>query len=298
MRIFVLGGTGTIGAAVVRELLGHGHEVTALARSEAAAARLTAAGAQVQRGDLRDPRAWVSRLPALDALVHAAATFAPDEEAVDRGLLDALLPALQARPHPMRLLYTGGSWLYGAGTSAASTEDTPFDPLAAFAWGVRHVQRVLGAAEQSPGLQALVIHPAMVFEAGGGVFRSFHEDARERRAVRVVGAESVCWPLVHAADLAALYRLALEHAPAGESYLGVAIESFPVGRIARAFARRFGTERLEPEIVSVEDAVSAQGEWARGYALSQRQSGAKARRDLGWAPHRLDPEAEIATLGA
>jgi nucleoside-diphosphate-sugar epimerase len=173
------------------------------------------------------------------------------------------------------------------------TEDSPFDPLPAFAWGAAHVRRVLCA----PGLHPIVIHPAMVFEGGAGVFQSFHDDARERRAVRVVGAESVGWPLVHAADLAVLYRLALEHAPAGQSYLGAAIESLAVGRIARAFARRYGTEHLAPEVVSVDDAAAALGEWARGYARSQRQSGAKARRDLGWTPRHTEPEAEIAALG-
>jgi nucleoside-diphosphate-sugar epimerase len=108
----------------------------------------------------------------------------------------------------------------------------------------------------------------------------------------------VRWPLVHSEDLAHLYALALERSRPGESYIGAAIDGFPVGRIARAFARRYGARHEAPEIVSA-DAIAAElGEWARGYALDQRLSGDKARRDLGWAPRHLDPEGEIARLAS
>jgi nucleoside-diphosphate-sugar epimerase len=94
-------------------------------------------------------------------------------------------------------------------------------------------------------------------------------------------------------DLATLYALALEQAPAGSSYIGASIGGFPVGRIARAFAKRFGNPDAAPQIVSTETIAAELGEWARGYALDQRLSGAKARRELGWAPKHLDPEDEI-----
>jgi nucleoside-diphosphate-sugar epimerase len=90
--------------------------------------------------------------------------------------------------------------------------------------------------------------------------------------------------------------LALERAPAGSSYIGASIEGLAVGRIARAFANRFRTRHQQPQIVS-SDAIAAElGEWARGYALDQQLSRAKARRELGWVPTHLDPEKEIARL--
>ena len=166
------------------------------------------------------------------------------------------------------------------------------DPLPAFAWGVRHSRRVLDSHDVVP----IVIHPAMVYEADGGVFARFHSDAIHRSAVRVVGSETVRWPLVHARDLATLYRLALERSAPRESYLGAAIDALAVGRIARAFARRFNTPSQEPDVITA-DAIAAElGEWARGYGLDQRQSGGKARRLLGWEPKHLDPEGEIAAL--
>ena len=72
-------------------------------------------------------------------------------------------------------------------------------------------------------------------------------------------------------------------------YIGAAIDGFAVGRIARAFARRFGTPRQNPRIIST-DAIAAElGEWARGYALDQRLSGEKARRELGYVPRPIEP---------
>jgi nucleoside-diphosphate-sugar epimerase len=106
----------------------------------------------------------------------------------------------------------------------------------------------------------------------------------------------VRWPLVHSEDLASLYALALEHAAAGSSYIGVSIEALAVGRIARAFAKRLGTRQHEPQIVSADAIVAELGEWARGYALDQRLCGAKARGELGWRPKHLDPEGKIARL--
>ncbi len=88
---------------------------------------------------------------------------------------------------------------------------------------------------------------------------------------------------------------AISTAP-GSSYIGAAVEGLAVGRIISAFARRFGTRRQMPDIISAEALAAELGAWARGYALDQRLSGAKARRDLGWRPKHLDPEGEIAQL--
>jgi nucleoside-diphosphate-sugar epimerase len=128
------------------------------------------------------------------------------------------------------------------------------------------------------------------------VFGRLARDAVESEAVRIVGSEQVRWPLVHSEDLAELYILALERAPARSSYIGAAIEALAIGRIARAFARRFNTRHPQTQIVSVEAIAAELGDWARGYGLDQQLSGAKARRDLGWRPQHLDPEREIARL--
>jgi nucleoside-diphosphate-sugar epimerase len=289
VRVFVLGGTGSIGAAVVRELVRRGHEVHGVTRSDVAAKKLVDAGATPVAGDIASPERWIGALPHIDAIVHAACDFGPAMGETDCRLLDILLPALAARPQKPRFLYTGGCWLFGATGGDVATEETAFHPLAAFAWMVPNLLRVLGA----PAIDGIVLHPAMVFEPTGGVFRRFAHDARERDAVRVVESETVRWPLVHREDLATLYALALERAPARSSYIGAAIEGLAVGRVARALAKRFGTPQQEPQLVSTDGIAAELGEWARGFALDQRLSGAKARRELGWMPKHLDPEAEI-----
>jgi nucleoside-diphosphate-sugar epimerase len=292
VRVFVLGGTGSIGSAIVCELVRRGHEVYGLARSDASAAKLAACGATPLPGDIALPERWVGTLPYINAMIHAACDFGAAMGEIDRRLLDLLLPRLAAQPKKPRFIYTGGCWLFGATGDEVATEETPFHPLAAFAWMVPNLRRVL----DTPGIDGIAIHPAMVYEACGGVFLRFARDARERDAVRVVESEAVRWPLVHSADLANLYALALENAPARSSYIGAAIEGLAVGRIARALAERFGTRHPEPQIISTGAIEAELGGWARGYALDQQLSGAKARRELGWTPKHLDPEREIALL--
>jgi nucleoside-diphosphate-sugar epimerase len=292
LRVFVLGGTGSIGSALVRELVARGHDVWGLARSEVSAVKLNGIGATPVAGDMARPERWAGRLPHVDAVVHAACDFNTEMAATDRHLLDVLLPSLAAQPKKARFVYTGGGWLFGATGGDVATEETPFHPLPAFAWMVPQLQRILEAAE----VDGIVIHPAMVYTPAGGVFVRFARDAIEGDAVRVVESEEVRWPLVHSEDLANLYALALEHAPARSSYIGAATEGLAVGRIARGFAKRFGMRRLEPEIIPAHAIAAELGAWAKGYALDQRLSGAKARRDLGWRPKHLDPEGEIALL--
>jgi nucleoside-diphosphate-sugar epimerase len=297
LRVFVIGGTGSIGAAVVRELVARGHEVLGLARSEASAAKLGEFGATALAGSIASPEpsspeSWLGKLAGIDAVIHAACDFSTDMGRIEGRLLDALLPALARQPNKPRFIYTGGGWLFGATADRIATEATPFCPLPAFAWMVPNLQRVLASAE----VDGIVIHPAMVYAPQAGVFHRFACEANAGEAVRVVESEAVRWPLVHSEDLATLYALALEGAPSGSSYIGAAIEGLAVGCIARAFARRFGARREAPLIVSADTIAAELGEWARGYTLDQRLSGEKARRDLGWRPKHLDPEAEIARL--
>jgi nucleoside-diphosphate-sugar epimerase len=292
VRVFVLGGTGSIGSPTVRELIKRGHHVSALARSDVSAAKLRGSGATPISGDIASPERWAPQLQHVDAVVHTACDFSTDMAAIDRRLLDVLLRSLAAQPTKPRFIYTGGCWLFGATGDSIATEQAPFRPLPAFAWMVPHLQRIL----EAPEVDGMVIHPAMVYAAGGGVFHRFARDAVEREAIRVVEGEDIRWPLVHSEDLANLYGLVLEGAPARSSYIGAAIEGLAIGRIARAFAERFATPRQTPQVIPA-DAVAAElGEWAKGYALDQRLSGAKAQADLGWSPKHLDPEREIARL--
>lgn len=275
MRVLVLGGTGTVGSAIVRALIAAGHEVAGLARSPAAAERLMAAGAEPVAGDLNAPRLWTDAvMDDLDAVVHAACTFADGMGAADDALMDALLPALAATGRRPTLIYTGGCWLWGPSQDREIAETTPFDPLPAFAWMVANAARTLGAQ----GIRGAVVHPAMVYADAAGPF------AGNEGPIRLVGSQSVLWPLVHADDLADLYRRVLEDAAFTGHVIGVADAGIPVGDLARRAARHRADRPVELLVVPEDRIAEERGEWARGFARSQRMSGTLARTRLGWSP--------------
>jgi nucleoside-diphosphate-sugar epimerase len=280
MHVFLLGGTGFIGRHILQRLVEAGHEVIGLARSEASAARLSSAGATPLLGDLRAAGEWADKLPPVDAVIHAAADFGDDMGEVETALLDTLLPVLGAMPKRPRFVYTGGCWLFGATGKQVATEDSPFDPLPAFGWMIDNMRRVL----EAPEVEGTVIHPAMVYSGEGGVFSSFMEAIREGGVVDVIGSTDVVWPLVHAEDLADLYVRVMEQARPGSVYNGSAIEGMSVQDIVSAVAQHMGTALPEVRATAVDEAAERLGEWARGYAISQRLSGDKARAELGWKP--------------
>ncbi len=125
MRVLVLGGTGSIGSAVVTTLLQRGHEVIALARSDESTRRLSRMSATVLPGDVRMPEQWIAAADDADAVIHAATDFGSDMAGMDQTLMDALLPRLSGNARGQLFLYTGGCWLYGATGDAIATESSP-----------------------------------------------------------------------------------------------------------------------------------------------------------------------------
>jgi nucleoside-diphosphate-sugar epimerase len=276
---------------VVHALISRRHEVLGLARSDTAADRLSSRGVQPVRGDIRWPDPWVRAAESVDAVIQVAGDFTTDADSVGRTLISALLRALQVRdggPRPT-YVYTGGCWLYGNTGDQVATEESPFDAPAEWAWSLDHLRMVLDA----PRVRGIVIHPAMVYERDGGVLAQFREDLARLGRVRIFGDESIRWPMVHRADIGELYALALERAPRGSSYNGAAVDSVTVGALARAMAHRAGMH-TNPLVRPIEEAVAELGDWARGYAIDQRMSGAKARRELLWSPTHTDPVADIS----
>lgn len=288
MNVLVLGPCGTIGTSVTAALLLRGHAVTGLVRSGDSARQLESSGGRPIRGDIRRPAEWAAIVDEVDAIINVAGDFTDDAGSIDRQLVDALLQRSGRDQHRRTMIWTGGCWLYGATGDRSATEETPFDPLPAFAWCVENLRLLLA----DPRIRGIAIHPAMVYERDGGVFSPFQRDLLERREIRIVGNARVRWPLVHRDDIGLLYALALERALPGSSYNGAAIESFPVATIASAMAKRFGVSGA-PLVRTAEDMAHEHGEWARGYALDQAMSGDKARRELGWHPTHRNPLADV-----
>jgi nucleoside-diphosphate-sugar epimerase len=291
VKVLILGGTGSIGASVVRALVARRHEVIGLARSDSAADSLRAQCARPVRGDIRRPEGWIDVATSVDAVIQVAGDFTADADCVGRNLLSALLLRLQSRNDgpPAAYIYTGGCWLYGNTGDRVATEESPFDAPAEWAWSIDHLRAVLDA----PRVRGIVIHPAMVYERDGGVLAMFRDDLSRFGRIRIFGHENVRWPMVHREDIGELYALALEQAPPGASYNGAAVDGIPVAALARAMARRAGIAST-PLVRQIEEAVAEVGEWVRGYAIDQRMSGEKARRELRWSPTHTDPIADIS----
>lgn len=278
-QVLVLGATGFIGSAVARELTAHGHHVTALSRSVMSDEKLEPLGVEPIRGDLRNHENWCAAVRGCDAIVQAAATFSDDMGDVDAGVLSAIEGVLGDRSERLRMVYTGGCWLYGATGDDIADESSPFNPIPSFAWMVRNARMLL----ESERFSTAVIHPAMVYDRDGGVFEDYLEAAKTGRPVEIWGTPDTRWPLVHRDDLACAYRLLVETPEAVGHFNASAETGVRTGEIASGIARHFGHE-CEFEILSVEEVVDKYGDWGEGPTLDQQMSSKRLPGELNWRP--------------
>ncbi len=284
MNVFVLGGTGTIGRAIVTELVGRSHRVFALSRSERSDEKLENLGALPRRGDLAAPEGWAAFAASCGAIIQVAATFADDMGDVDAEAIYAIRDAAADQPAPVRLIYTGGCWLYGETGDEVATEERAFDPLPAFAWMVSHAEELLAA----PSLSTAVVHPAMVYDGvDGGVFNRFISSARAGQPIEIWGSPQTRWPLIDSADLARAYCDLVQRADLVGHFNAVAEQGVAVGEIVQTISEVCGSTR-DPISVRVDEVIAEHGAWARGPALDQQMSGRKLQAATGWQPHVTD----------
>ncbi len=291
MDIFLTGGTGTIGASVLKRLIAYGHRVTALARSDAAEKVLRAAGADIVRGDLDEPADWVGDAVFCDTMVHTAATFDETMRAKERKLVLALRSATQDREIPFNLVYTGGIWLYPEAAGGPIPETTPFRPLPAFGY----MAETIRSLQATRTLAVSVIHPALVCSARRGPVAEMAERAAQGRPFVTRAEPKTLWPLVDAEDLANLYLKVVEAKRYRLMVVGCGIEGVSVERLVALVAETTG-KRLVMETLPPPPVVSPLADWQAGYALSQSFSHDRATRLIGWRPDNTSAEALVQKL--
>lgn len=291
MHVFVTGGAGTIGSAVVAELLGHGHTVLALARSAASARALTDAGAEPLHGDLADLdvlRAGAAKSDGVISLAFSREYGDPDSlargVAEEGAALSALGAELVGSDRPI-VTVSGTPWIPGR----PSTEADPLPTDGPVGGRGRSIAALLALAEQ--GVRATAVRmPRTVHNHGRGGFAGLLTDAARRTGVAgYPGDGTQRWPAVHALDAAVLFRLALESAPAGTAWHAVADEGDAVRDIAAVVGRR-----LDLPVRSVPEDTF--GPFGPIFALDQPASSAHTRDTLGWRPTHASLLDDLANL--
>lgn len=277
MRVLVTGASGGIGSAVVKELLAAGHHVIGLARSEASAATVSGLGAEPLRGDIADLDVLQKAAVDTDGIAYLA--FSHDFSDVGDAIADEAraIDALGAA-----LADTGKPLVLASGTPArpgsVSTEDDPFIADGPLAGRGRTGQAVVELAGR--GVRSAVVRlPRAVHDAGGryGLVGILIQLARQRGVSSFAGDGTQRWPAVHRDDAAALFRLALEQAPAGSVLHAVGDEGVPLRAIAEVIGRRLG--------VPVESApADTFGPLGQVFAVDQPSSSALTQRRFGWQP--------------
>jgi nucleoside-diphosphate-sugar epimerase len=277
MHVFVTGGTGTIGSAVVAELLAHDHTVLALARSDSSEQTLEDAGAEVLRGGLADLdvlRAGVAQSDGVISLAFSPNYHSPDGLAAaiteESAAIAALGEELIGSDRPI-VTVSGTPWVAGR----ASTEIDPLPLGGPVAGRARSVNALLDLA--SRGVRATAVRmPRTVHNQGKGGFAGLLTDqARQTGVAGYPGDGTQRWPAVHALDAAVLFRLALESAPAGTSWHAVADEGDKVADIAAVVGRR-----LDLPVEAVPEETF--GPFGPIFAIDQPASSAHTRGVLGW----------------
>jgi nucleoside-diphosphate-sugar epimerase len=279
MRVFVTGGTGLIGSAVVAELLAHDHTVLVLARSSASAAAAEAAGAESLRGGLADLEVVRAGAEQSDGVIHLAFSndFSSAEAlagavAEEGAAMAAIGQALVGSDRPF-VTVSGTPWVPGR----ASTEADPVPTDGPVGGRGRAVMGVLDLASQ--GVRSTAVRlPRTVHNNGNGGFAGLLTDIARRTGVSgYPGDGTQRWPAVHALDAAVLFRLALENAPAGSAWHAVDDEGDAVRDIAAVIGRRLGLPvRSVPE--------ETYGPLGPIFATDQPSSSARTRADLSWLP--------------
>ena len=282
MGVFVTGASGWIGFAVIAELLAEGHEVVGLARSDAAAERVAASGAEVLRGDIEDIDVLRAGTEQSDGVVHLAfrhdiAWSGQFDEAAasDRRAIELFGEVLAGSDRPLAI----ASGVAGLKPGGIATErDNPNDQVSPRAASER-----IALALAEHGVRSMSVRFAPTVHGAGdhGFIARIIDADRSHGAAGYVSNGENRWPAVHRSDAARLVRLGIERAPGGSVLHAVAEEGVPMREVAEAISRRY---ELPATAISSEEAGARFGFIGQFVGLDMPASSAITRQLLDWEP--------------
>ncbi|MFE4871599.1 SDR family oxidoreductase [Streptomyces sp. NPDC056682] len=285
MRIFVTGASGWLGSAVVPALFDAGHQVVGLARSDASAAALKAAGAEVVRGTVDDLTVLRDAAAASDGVIHLAfkhdIAFSGDFQGAaeaDRRAVDTFGDALAGTDRPFVL----ASGVIGLAPGRVATErDTPTIDGSPFSMRAATAQAAVALASRGVRSSVVRLSPTCHGDGDNGFMPMLVATARAKGVSGYLGDGSNRWPAVHRLDAARLFRLAVEKAPAGSVLHGVAEEGVTIRDVAEVIGRH-----LDVPVTSVAPEAAAEHfTWLSGLVgVDSPASSALTRELLDWQP--------------
>lgn len=290
MNVFVTGATGFIGSAVVTELLGAGHQVVGLARSDASAQKLTEMGADVQRGSLDDLDSLRKGAAACDGVIHTAfnhdfENFAENCE-LDRRAIEALGGALEGSARSI-VVTTGVAWIAPGRLARENDAAPPNSPT------YPRASEAAALALSARGVRASTVRLAPLVHGEGdhhGFIPVLIGIAREKGVSAYIGDGENRWPGVHVLDAAKLFRLVLEKGSTGTSYHGIADQ----GMTLRELAEIIGKHLDVPVISKSADEAGEHFGWVAVFAsVDAASSSAITQQQLSWKPSHAGLVADL-----
>ncbi len=284
MRVFLTGATGFIGSYLVPELIHAGHHVVGLSRSDAGAASLARAGAEVCRGDVNDLGRLRAAAEGADGIIHAAFnhdfTNVKQSSEEDRKVIETLGDVLYGSDRP--LVITSGTGLARSKTGGPAIETDDYATSVDFPRAACEEAADALIARSGGRARVIVVRLPQVHDARRQGRVTLHiELARQRGRVAYVGEGSNRLPAVHVSDAVRLYRLALEKGRGGTRYHAVAEEGVAMRTICEVIGAGL---KMPVESITPEEAPSYFGGLAHLAVIDLAASGARTRDQLSWSP--------------